>query len=215
MNVPEQIARYMSLREPQSGSLQVLHEIAGGLDFRSATLAQVAFKASEKSRGARPIEFDTAFPSFCFALATGVGKTRLMGASIYYLWKSKGYRNFFILAPGMTIYDKLRAELEPSHLKYMFTGLSEFPRPAVYDGDSYLRFSQQASLFEPDRPNVFVFNIGKIFSRNDVQFKFHKFNENLGAAFSVMLAQMGDLVVLMDESHRYRGEASLKAINDL
>ena len=215
MSLPDQIARYMSLREPQTESLQVLHEIADGLEFRTTSLKAVGLKASEKSRAARPVEFDTEFPSFCFALATGVGKTRLMGASIYYLWKTKGYRNYFILAPGMTIYDKLRAELEPSHPKYMFTGLSEFPRPAVHDGDSYLRYSQQASLFEPDRPNVFVFNIGKIFTRTDVEFKFHKFNETLGAAFSNILQQMGDLVVLMDESHRYRGAKSLAAINRL
>ena len=100
MSLPNQIARYMSLREPQAESLQVLHEIADGLDFRSVALEQVRAKASDKSRAAKPVAFDTAFPSFCFALATGVGKTRLMGASIYYLWKTKGYRNYFILAPG-------------------------------------------------------------------------------------------------------------------
>jgi type III restriction enzyme len=205
----------MSLREPQSESLAVLSEISDGLDYRSSALPAVAAKASELSRSAKPVEFDTEFPSFCFALATGVGKTRLMGACIYYLWRSKGYRNFFILAPGMTIYDKLRAELNPAHAKYMFVGLSDFPAPDVYDGDNYLRYAP--TLFdEPEkRAHVFVFNIGKIFSRNDVQFKFHKFNEMLGDSFSEVLRRMGDLVVLMDESHRYRGEASLKAINHL
>ncbi len=216
MSLSEQVARYMSLREPQAEALSVLESISEGLDYRSAQLAAVAEKATGLSRGARPVEFDTEFPSFCFALATGVGKTRLMGACVYHLWKSKGYRNFFILAPGMTIYDKLRAELEPSHPKYMFVGLSDFPAPAVYDGDSYLRFDARPRLFEEKQANVFVFNIGKIFApKTDRQFKFHRFNENLGAAFSDVLRQMGDLVVLMDESHRYRGEASLKAINDL
>jgi len=80
MSLPDQIARYMSLREPQAESLQVLHEIADGLEFRTTSLKAVGLKASEKSRAARPVEFDTDFPSFCFALATGVGKTRLMGA---------------------------------------------------------------------------------------------------------------------------------------
>jgi type III restriction enzyme len=113
MSLPDQIARYMSLREPQAESLQVLHEIANGLEFSTTSLKAVGLKASEMSRAARPVEFDTEFPSFCFALATGVGKTRLMGASIYYLWKSKGDRNYFILAPGMTIYDR---EIRNSHL---------------------------------------------------------------------------------------------------
>lgn len=215
MNLPSLIARYMSLREPQKDSLAVLHEISDGLDYRSVRLDAVAAKASEMSRAARPVKFDTSFPSFCFALATGVGKTRLMGACIYYLWKAKGYRNFFILAPGMTIYDKLRQEADVGHTKSMFKGLgAEFPKPEVYDGDSYPRF--RPSLFDESQINLFVFNIGKIFSpRTDRQFKFHKVNEYLGAAFSEMLQQMGDLVVLMDESHRYRGKASLEAVGFL
>ncbi len=43
------------------------------------------------------------FPSICFALATGVGKTRLMGAFVTYLHLAHGARNFFVLAPNLTI----------------------------------------------------------------------------------------------------------------
>lgn len=214
MSLADQISRYMSLREPQQDSLAVLEEISAGTEYKSARIADVATLASEKSRALKPISFDTAFPSFCFALATGVGKTRLMGACIYYLWRQKGYRNFFILTPGMTIYDKLRAELVPSHPKYMFPGLADFPQPEVYDGDSFVRYSPgQMVMHNP--ATIFVFNIGKIFNRKDVRFEFHDFKETLGAAFSEMLRGMNDLVALMDESHRYRGAASLKAINHL
>jgi len=211
----DQIGRYMSLRDPQLEALEVLAEIGNGTDYKSALLSTVAAKASEHSRDVTPIEFDTAFPSFCFALATGVGKTRLMGASMYYLWKEKQYRNFFILAPNITIYDKLRAELNPSHPKYMFVGLSDFPAPSVYDGDNYLRFRpEQIVLGNP--ANVFIFNISKIFAaRTDTEFRFHRFHEDLGSSFSAILQEMDDLVVLMDESHRYRGDASLQAINHL
>jgi type III restriction enzyme len=179
-------------------------------------------EAARSRAGVENIEFDTEFASFCFALATGVGKTRLMGACIYDLWKTRGYRNFFILAPGGTIYEKLRAELQPQHPKYLFTGLSDFPRPDVWDGDNYLRFNPERALFDQDRyANVFVFNIGKIFSPQDKdesgrpQFKFHRFNETLGDSFAAILQRMDDLVILMDESHRYRAPASLKAINSL
>jgi type III restriction enzyme len=206
----------MSLREPQYEALAVLDEISSGLDYKSAQLENVAKTATEKSRFAKPVQFDTQFPSFCLALATGVGKTRLMGGCIYYLWKSKGYRNFFILAPNITIYEKLRAELNQAHAKYMFVGLSDFPRPDVYDGDNYLRFNPQAALFDENQIRVFIFNISKIFTaRTDTEFKFHRFNEYLGNSFSAILQEMDDLVVLMDESHRYRGEASLNAINHL
>lgn len=214
MALPEQIGRYMSLREPQREALGVLHGISDGLDYKTARLEAVQQAASDASRFAKPIEFDTEFPSFCFALATGVGKTRLMGACMYYLWRSKGYRNFFILAPNLTIYDKLRAELLPSHAKYMFIGLSDFPTPEVYDGDNYLRYRPEQLVI--DNPaNVFIFNISKIFTRGDAEFKFHRFNEMLGDSFSAILQGMDDLVVLMDESHRYRGPASINAINHL
>lgn len=215
MATVDQISRYMSLRFPQSEALEVLANISSGLDYKNTSLESVTTVASERSKDAKPIKFDTEFPSFCFALATGVGKTRLMGAMIYYLWKVKGHRNFFILAPNITIYDKLRAELSTAHPKYMFVGLSDFPAPQVFDGDSYLRFRPEQIVL--DNPaNVFIFNISKIFAaRTDTEFKFHKYNELLGNSFSAILREMGDLVVLMDESHRYRGEASLAAINHL
>ena len=138
MSLPEQVGRWMSLRAPQRESLARLHAIAEAVEFKTTALATVAETAVTRC-GIEKIEFDTEFASFCFALATGVGKTRLMGACIYDLWKTRGYRNFFILAPGSTIYEKLRAELHPSHPKYVFTGLSGFPEPAVWDGDNYLR----------------------------------------------------------------------------
>lgn len=215
MSTPEQISQYMSLREPQREALQVLHEISASIDYKTAPLDAVAAIATEKNKAAKPVTFDTQFPSFCFALATGVGKTRLMGACIYYLWKTKGYRNFFILSPNITIYDKLRAELNSAHPKYMFVGLADMPLPQVYDGDNYVRFNPNQMIFG-NPPNIFIFNISKIFApRTDMEFKFHKFSEYLGASFSAMLQGMPDLVVLMDESHRYRGSASLAAINHL
>lgn len=51
--------------------------------------------------------FERNFPSLCFALATGVGKTRLMGAFVAYLYLSKGIKHYFVLAPNITIYNKL------------------------------------------------------------------------------------------------------------
>jgi len=221
MSLAEQISRWMSLRAPQRESVARLNAIVESIEFKNTTLDSVSQAVREKC-SVQKMEFDTDFPSFCFALATGVGKTRLMGACIYDLWKLRSYRNFFILAPGGTIYEKLRAELQPSHPKYIFTGLPDFPRPEVWDGDNYLRFDKDRSLFDQDRhANVFIFNIGKIFSAMEKdeagrpQFKFHRFKETLGDSFANILRQMDDLVVLMDESHRYRAPASLKAINNL
>jgi type III restriction enzyme len=48
-----------------------------------------------------------------------------------------------------------------------------------------------------------------------VQFNFHKFKETLGTSFADVLAQFDDLVICMDEAHRYYAPASMKAINYL
>lgn len=103
-------------------------------------------------------------------MATGIGKTRLMGACIYYLYKTKGYKHFFILAPGNTIYDKLRKESNPAHPKYIFKGLeAEMGRPRVWDGETYDQYPvryEQGSLFvdQMSEIQIFIFNIGKIFN---------------------------------------------------
>ena len=217
------ISYAMSLRGPQKEALSYLDAISTHCDYqRDSTAVEPA--ATEHCEKQRPIKVDAKFdfPSFCFAMATGIGKTRLMGASIYYLYKTKGYRHFFILAPGSTIYDKLRKESNPAHPKYIFKGLeAEMGSPKVYDGENYdtypVHYEQTALTFEKSSEiELFIFNIGKIFnSKTDTQFNFHKFQETLGMSFSAVLASFNDLVICMDEAHRYYAPASMKAINFL
>ena len=218
------ISYAMSLRGPQKEALSYLDAISTHCDYQRDSTAAVEAAATAHSVKQRPIKVDAKFdfPSFCFAMATGIGKTRLMGASIYYLYKTKGYRHFFILAPGSTIYDKLRKESNPAHPKYIFKGLeAEMGSPKVYDGENYdtypVHYEQTALTFEKSSEiELFIFNIGKIFnSKTDTQFNFHKFQETLGMSFSAVLASFNDLVICMDEAHRYYAPASMKAINFL
>ena len=60
-------------------------------------------------------EFEREFPSLCFALATGVGKTRLMGAFISYLHLVHGINNFFVMAPNLTILQQADRGLHPEY----------------------------------------------------------------------------------------------------
>lgn len=218
------ISYAMSLRGPQKEALSYLDAISTHCDYQRDSTAAVEAAATEHCEKQRPIKVDAKFdfPSFCFAMAIGIGKTRLMGASIYYLYKTKGYRHFFILAPGSTIYDKLRKESNPAHPKYIFKGLeAEMGSPKVYDGENYdtypVHYEQTALTFEKSSEiELFIFNIGKIFnSKTDTQFNFHKFQETLGMSFSAVLASFNDLVICMDEAHRYYAPASMKAINFL
>lgn len=94
-------------------------------------------------------------------------------------------------------------------------------RPKIYDGENYdkypARFEQMALKLEKSSEiELFIFNIGKIFnSKTDAQFNFHKFKETLGASFADVLSTFDDLVICMDEAHRYYAPASMKAINYL
>lgn len=212
----------MSLRKPQEEALSYLDAISTHCDYKCDDKETIEVAASEYSENNRKVRTKFDFPSFCYNMATGIGKTRLMGACIYYLYKTKGYKHFFILAPGNTIYDKLRNESNPAHPKYIFKGLeAEMGRPRVWDGENYDQYPvkyEQGSLFVDQMSEIqlFIFNIGKIFnSKTDTQFNFHKFKETLGASFADVLAQFDDLVICMDEAHHYYAPASMKAINYL
>lgn len=223
MSIVDKIKWAMSLREPQLEALQYFDNISSHLEYKTTTKEEAEQIASTYCENPHSIKVDKelSFPSFCFAMTTGIGKTRLMGATIYYLYKTKGYKHFFILAPGNTIYDKLRKETVPSHPKYMFKGLeAEMGRPKVYDGENYLsypvKYEQGEWVFDKVSDiQIFIFNIGKIFTRGDVQFKFHEFQETLGGSFADVLKSFDDLVICMDEAHRYYAPASMKAIDFL
>lgn len=163
----------MSLRTPQEEALSYLDAISSHCDYKKDSKDVVEAAASEYCEKQRKVKAGFEFPSFCYAMATGIGKTRLMGASIYYLYKMKGYKHFFILAPGNTIYDKLRKESNPNHPKYIFKGLeAEMGRPKVYDGENYDTYPikyDQMTLFVKKTSDIqlFIFNIGKIFNSNE------------------------------------------------
>ena len=96
------INQRLSLRKPQSDSLEILADVlekVGLSKGADAAAALEAIKADYPSIEA----FERDFPSLCFSLATGVGKTRLMGAFIAYLYLTGKTRHFFVLAPNKTI----------------------------------------------------------------------------------------------------------------
>ena len=223
MSSVDKIKWAMSLRDPQYEALKCFDNISSKIEYKTASKSEAEKVASENCQELHKIvvdkEFD--FPSFCFDMTTGIGKTRLMGACIYYLYKTKGYKHFFILCPGNTIYDKMRRETVPGNPKYMFKGLeAEMGRPKVYDGENYLSYpvryvQSELQIEKTSEIQLFIFNISKIFTRGDLEFKFHKFNENLGGSFADVLRSFDDLVFCMDEAHRYYAPASKTAINYL
>jgi type III restriction enzyme len=211
------IAGRLSLRQPQRRSLEILDRITEIAPPGKGTDIEAAL-ANIRSEFGSVTDFEREFPSLCFALATGVGKTRLMGAFISYLHLAHGINNFFVLAPNLTIYNKLRTDFEPNTPKYVFKGISEFATdaPAIITGDNYE--SMAGTLFDEQlRCKVNIFNISKINSevRGGKSPRIKRLSEYIGESYFEYLAGLPDLVLLMDESHRYRASAGVRAINEL
>ncbi len=132
------ISNVMSLRKPQKKSLEVLHEIASNVNLQKGMDLQEAL-STVNTLFPTCTNFERDFMSLTFALATGVGKTRLMGAFIAYLYTNHNIKNFFVVAPGTTIYDKLQRDLgDPNSAKYVFKGLSCFVNASqIITGEDY------------------------------------------------------------------------------
>ena len=211
------IAGRLSLRPPQRRSLEILDRITEIAPPAKGADAAAALQAI-RSEFPSITDFERDFPSLCFALATGVGKTRLMGAFISYLHLAHGINNFFVLAPNLTIYNKLIADFTPNTPKYVFKGIAEFAvnAPMVITGETYEQLNVvDSGLFGEVRINIF--NISKINSevRGGKSPRIKRLSEYIGESYFDYLAALPDLIVIMDESHRYRASAGVRAINEL
>jgi type III restriction enzyme len=225
------IANRLSLRAPQRDSLEILARVGELLALDRVVSGSLQLDISNalttiQSEFKTVADFERDFPSLCFALATGVGKTRLMGAFITYFFRQKLSRHFFVLAPNLTIYNKLITDFTPNTPKYVFEGIAEFATnpPELITGENYesgrgVRSEEavQARMFDTSPIHINIFNISKITSevRGDKAPRIKRLSEYIGQSYFDYLGGLHDLVLLMDESHRYRASAGVKAINEL
>ncbi len=210
------IAGRLSLRAPQRQSLEILDRVTELVPPQKDANLEAAL-AAIRAEFPSVTDFERDFPSLCFALATGVGKTRLIGAFIAYLHLAHGLENFFVLAPNLTIYNKLIADFTPNTPKYVLKGIAEFAisPPVITTGDNFERHIASGGSLFPVTINIF--NISKINSevRGGRIPRVRDFKEVMGRSYFDYLAAQKDLVMIMDESHRYRATAGVRAINEL
>lgn len=220
----QMITQRLSLRTPQAKSLEILADIIDEMELtKSQDLVELLKHVHGKYGTCTDFERD--FPSMCFALATGVGKTRLMGAFISYLAIDKRISNFFVLAPNLTVYNKLIEDLSnPSCEKYVFKGIAQFAQnpPRIITGDNYntkivddTRYAQDLAGFETI--NINIFNISKLNAetRNGKEPRMKRLSEYLGESYFQYLTNLKDLVLIMDESHHYRADRGMAVLNEL
>ncbi|MBL8586052.1 MAG: DEAD/DEAH box helicase family protein [Bradyrhizobiaceae bacterium] len=218
------VTQRLSLRPPQARSLEILVEVLERIELGKGADPAAAL-AAVGAAWPQVEDFERDFPSLCFALATGVGKTRLMGAFISYLYLTGRSRHFFVLAPNRTIYEKLISDFSPASPKYVFRGIAEFAQlpPLVITGDNYetgrgvrLESGHAADLFGSG-VHVNIFNIDKINKEEGPRGrpKMKRLQETIGESYYAYLSKLDDLVLLMDEAHRYRASAGARAIEGL
>jgi type III restriction enzyme len=206
----------MGLRPPQAAALERLATLLDGLSLVKPV--DVATALQHVAARSELMDFEHPFPSLCFDLATGVGKTRLMGAFIAWLHHARGVRNFFVLAPNLTIYNKLRADFTPATPKYVFTGVATLATrpPRLVTEDNW---QQGTGLWQSplglDDVTVNLFNVAKISGNKNLVLR--KPHEAIGEGIGYFdyLASLPDLVLIMDEAHRYRSDSGLKALEEL
>ena len=232
---PEEALKYingaMSLRIPQAKSLSLfadyLESPAGQMLLSrmkketQATTADILreskayFKTIAEAKSYQ--EFERSFPTFTFALATGVGKTRLMGAFVAYMYLVYNVQHFLIVAPNLTIYRKLLDDFsKASNPKYVFKGIQEINinTAKVVTTDNYA--NQRGNSLFGNQIEINIFNIQQ-FAQKDMTSErgITKAWETAGESYFDYLKGHNDLVVMLDEAHHYHADAALGALDVL
>lgn len=229
------IANAMSLRTPQERSLLLfadyLESEAGKKVLARMTKQErgdvTGIEESTRTYTGRVSDlshfqaFERTFPAYTFALATGVGKTRLMGAFVAYLYLVYRVQHFMIVAPGNTIYRKLVDDFsKANNPKYVFRGIEELTTSnvKVITKENYEQ-SRTATLFA-NKIEVNIFNIQQ-FAQKDIEKEkgITKGSEVFGVEDGKLLSyfdylkEQSDLVILMDESHHYHADAAMTSLD--
>jgi type III restriction enzyme len=97
-----------------------------------------------------------------FEMATGSGKTLLMGATILDLWH-KGYRDFLILTPNTILFDKTIENFTPRAVKSIFGDGWNLSYNLV-TGNSY---RDKTCNYEDDKDiSFYIFNMQKFYIKS-------------------------------------------------
>lgn len=229
------ITNAMSLRTPQTSSLvyfadyleseagkKVLERMTSRTGSSVSNIQNLTMEFSSTVLELSKFRsFERTFPAYTFALATGVGKTRLMGAFVSYLYLVYGVQHFMIVAPGNTIYRKLVDDFSKSNNpKYVFRGIEELTTSnvKVITKDNYSQ-NQTSELFS-NKIEINIFNIQQ-FAQKDIEKEkgITKGSELFGMEDGKLLSyfdylkEQKDLVILMDESHHYHADAAMQSLD--
>ena len=191
----DRVVDTMSLRRPQEQALRKFHELLLALGKDLSDLSADAL--TQLVREQQPQwTYPTDSPEITFELATGVGKTRLMGALIAYLYLAGQSRCFVLLAPRRAILRKTITQTEPGDSKYLFVDAGLLPAVEVWHGGNVERF---APAVDDDRTlQLFIFS-PQSFTGDDRLVR--RASEFGGTSVLDYISSRKDVIGLVDESH--------------
>ena len=109
-----------------------------------------------------------------FCISNSSRQYKINGGFVSYLYLNSKSRHFLILAPNLTIYEKLKEDFSPNSPKYVLKVYEFASIPPIivtgenyesgagirFDGDKY--FGQSNLFLDNDTPIINIFNISKI-----------------------------------------------------
>jgi len=152
-------------------------------------------------------------PFMSFEMATGSGKTMLMGASIYFLNQKFGIDNFLIITPASTdIYQKTIRNFTIGGYDSVWADDTPFTFNLI-TGDNY---SQNLFFDKSKDANIFVFNISK-FGTNATNtaktWESAVWQDDQGNSISIkQFLKDKKLVIITDEAHHHQTPVAKKII---
>lgn len=200
------VRRMARLRKPQRDSFDKVHELFSSLDDDFSRMPLKRLYEQMEDAGYR---IDAPPPHLVFNLATGVGKTRLMGAVIAYLHLSGQSNNFLILAPRAAILEKLERESSQRDPKYLLIDPDLVSEPNVC-----IRENLDSFRPKPDELNLFILSPQSITGSDK---RFSRPSEFRSESLADYLSGRDDLIVFFDEAHHVGDEGAswTQAIHDL
>ncbi len=185
----------MNLRLPQREALEKFHEVMRNSETALCDLEQT--ELAQLFRNNYPDwQYEHDSIEFTFHLATGVGKTRLIGAVMAYLYLSGESKNFMIVSPRTEIVRKFK-DVCLNDNKYIFVEPTLVDYPTVFDSEANVSDFDQATLFGGG-PRIWIIS-PQALTASGARMK--KKGEHDKCSPIEYLQNLKDLVVFFDESH--------------
>jgi superfamily II DNA or RNA helicase len=134
------------------------------------------------------------------ALATGLGKTRLAGAAMAFLWLTNEARTFLLVAPRRAVLRRLADAFKPSFREYIFVDPNLVPEPYIVRSEEV--DSARAMDFDPDEQPVIFLLSNQVVASSERFLEKSDFTEE---SLKSRLARQRGLVAIVDEAHHVGG----------